>query len=116
MLIFVRLFHQIVIRSEDRVSQRFLWRDGDNQNNPEEYEMVVMTLGAACFPCSARFVIKRNAFEHKLSDPKSAEAIVIYHYVDDFVVSFDNIEEAIRISKEVRSIHEEGGFDLRGFP
>ena len=69
-----------------------------------------------CFPCSARFVIKTNALEYTLSDPKSAEAIVIYHYVDDFVVSFDNIEEAIRISKEVRTIHKEGGFNLRGFP
>ena len=40
------MFHQIVIRSEDRVSQRFLWRDGDNQKDTEEYEMVVMTFGA----------------------------------------------------------------------
>lgn len=109
------MFHQVLVQPSDRISQRFLWRDGNQQKPPDEYEMVVMTFGAACSPCSALYVMKTNARDHADYHPRSIKAICDHHYIDDFVDSFDSVEEAINISKEVRQIHKNGGFELRGF-
>ncbi|XP_065356286.1 uncharacterized protein LOC135950683 [Calliphora vicina] len=109
------MFHQVIIQPSDRISQRFLWRNGDQSKKPNEYEMLVMIFGAACSPCSAIHVMKTNAKEHNDCNPRAIEAILEHHYMDDFVDSFDSIEEAIEISKQVREIHKNGGFELRGF-
>ncbi|XP_065361898.1 uncharacterized protein LOC135955477 [Calliphora vicina] len=109
------MFHQILVQPCDRISQRFLWRDGNTANPPYEYEMVVMTFGAACSPSSALYVMKTNARDHRAFHPRAIEAICDHHYMDDFVDSFDSVEEAVSISKQVREIHKNGGFELRGF-
>ncbi|XP_053947714.1 uncharacterized protein LOC128856436 [Anastrepha ludens] len=109
------MFHQVAIQPVDRCAQRFLWRDGENTKPPEEYEMRVMIFGAACSPCSAQYVMRLNAKEHHESHPRAIKAIFDHHYIDDFVDSFDGIEEAVDISKQVRDIHSDGGFELRGF-
>ncbi|XP_075164705.1 uncharacterized protein LOC142237217 [Haematobia irritans] len=109
------MFHQIMIQPDDRISQRFLWRFGKTDSEPKEFEMLVMIFGAACSPCSAIHVMKTNAKEHNELLPRAVEAICEHHYMDDFVDSFDSIEEAISISKYVREIQSNGGFELRGF-
>ncbi|XP_055915434.1 uncharacterized protein LOC129948452 [Eupeodes corollae] len=110
------MFHQVLIQSEDRNSQRFLWRFGNSEINPPDvYEMRVMTFGAACSPCSAQYVKSMNALEHLDTHPRAVKSILQHHYVDDFVDSFDSIDEAITISKQVREIHQHAGFELRSF-
>lgn len=44
------MFHQVLVQSCDRISQRFLWGDGNSQRRPDEYEMVVMTFGQPVRP------------------------------------------------------------------
>ncbi|XP_073819921.1 uncharacterized protein [Musca autumnalis] len=109
------MFHQVKIQPSDRISQRFLWRDGNQNKPPDDYEMQVMIFGAACSPCSAIFVMNENAKDHSGYNPRAIEAICQHHYVDDFVDSFDSVDEAINISKQVKEIHSNGGFDLRNF-
>lgn len=110
------MFHQVLIRPEDRDSQRFLWRFGDSELNPPHvFEMRVMTFGAACSPCAAQHVKSTNALEHREAKPRAVKSILEHHYVDDFVDSFESIDEAITIAKEVRDIHKCAGFELRSF-
>ncbi|XP_036335546.1 uncharacterized protein LOC118745966 [Rhagoletis pomonella] len=109
------MFHQIRIREEDRCAQRFLWRDGDNSREPDVLEMKVMTFGAACSPCAAQYVKTLNALEYQTQAPRAVQAILERHYVDDFVDSFDNEEEATEVAQKVRAIHKQAGFDLRNF-
>ncbi|XP_058986462.1 uncharacterized protein LOC101901826 [Musca domestica] len=71
----------------------------------DEYEMQVMTFGATCSPCSARFVLKMNALQNDQCNPRSIKAIIKHHYIDDYVDSFDSIEQAIQISLDIRRIH-----------
>ncbi|XP_054091903.1 uncharacterized protein LOC105220591 [Zeugodacus cucurbitae] len=112
------MFHQVLIREDDRCAQRFLWRGGDATQPLDVYEMCVMTFGAACSPCAANYVKKVNALEHQDehgTNSRAVKAILDHHYVDDFVDSFSSEEEAISVSKQVRAIHMNAGFELRNF-
>ncbi|XP_017462699.1 PREDICTED: uncharacterized protein LOC108356076, partial [Rhagoletis zephyria] len=77
--------------------------------------MTAMMFGAACSPCSAHYVKVKNAMEHSNHDPRAIQAITDYHYVDDYVDSFRSASRAMEISKQVRDIHKDAGFQLRKF-
>lgn len=108
------MFHQVVVQASDRSAQRFLWRT-DPKMTPDIYQMQVMTFGATCSPTSAQFVKNLNASQHENEFPAAAEAIRSLHYVDDYVASFDTVNEAIQVTKDVIEVHRRGGFTLRGF-
>ncbi|XP_039488815.1 uncharacterized protein LOC120450089 [Drosophila santomea] len=105
------MFHLVLIRPEDRCSQLFLWRDGDDDRDPDVYEMDVMTFGAACSPSAAHYVKTVNALKFRDSDPRAVKAITDYHYVDDYVDSFATESEAISVSTRVKEIHAYAGFE-----
>ncbi|XP_062702635.1 uncharacterized protein LOC134285592 [Aedes albopictus] len=108
------MFHQILIRPEDRQAQRFLWRD--NPEDPvREYVMDVATFGSTCSPCSAQYVKNKNAEEWKQVYPEAATAIVESTYVDDYANSSDTVEEAVRVALEVKKIHASAGFEIRNW-
>ncbi|XP_062538672.1 uncharacterized protein LOC134206944 [Armigeres subalbatus] len=108
------MFHQIRIREKDRHSLRFLWR-----NNPIDmpgiYVMNVAIFGATCSPASAQFVKNKNAKQFDDQYPRAVEGIVNNHYVDDSLESYSSVAEAIRVSEEMRMIHQNGGFELRNW-
>ncbi|XP_044572122.1 uncharacterized protein LOC123257370 [Drosophila ananassae] len=109
------MFHQVLMQPQDTGSQRFLWRNGDDQREPDVYEMQVMTFGAACSPCSADYVKTVNASQYSSTNPRAALAIKEYHYVDDYVDSFTSEEEYIAVSTRVREIHADAGFHFCRF-
>lgn len=41
--------------------------------------------------------------------------LIKYHYVDDYLDSFDTVQEAIEVVKQVKMVHSQGGFNLRNF-
>ncbi|XP_062713763.1 uncharacterized protein LOC115256765 [Aedes albopictus] len=108
------MFHQILIRPEDRQAQRFLWRDSSREPM-QEYVMDVATFGSTCSPCSAQYVKNRNAEEWKQVYPDAAAAIVENTYVDDYANSSDSVEEAARIALEVKEVHASAGFEIRNW-
>lgn len=109
------MFHQVRMRTEDQVAQKFLWRSGDSTVEPNVYAMTVMTFGATCSPAAAQHVKNLNAEEFAADYPEAATAIRDLHYVDDYVASFSSAEDASRITADVVEVHRRGGFELRGF-
>ncbi|XP_062707837.1 uncharacterized protein LOC134288109 [Aedes albopictus] len=109
-----QMFHQPIIRQEDRQVQRFLYRT-DVQSSPTVYVLDVATFGATCSPCSAQYAKNLNASEYRTSLPEAAEAVIKNTYVDDYLDSRDTIEEAVKLSLEVRMINSKAGFDLRNW-
>lgn len=108
-----QMFHQNAIRKSDQDSQRFLWRS--KQGDIETYVMQVMTFGATCSPSSAHFIKNLNAERFSVQYPRAVDAIKNHHYVDDLLDSVDTESEAIQLAKEVRFIHEQGGFEIRNW-
>lgn len=109
-----QMFHQVKIRRQDQDSQLCLWRD-----NPREpvkiFRMTRMIFGASCSPCTAQFVKNYHAERYKDQFPRAVEAIQRNHYVDDFIDSFSSAEECLNVTKQVKDIHREAGFNLRNF-
>ncbi|KAH8351122.1 hypothetical protein KR084_005173, partial [Drosophila pseudotakahashii] len=109
------MFHQIMVREEDQGAQQFLWRYGDNSREPDRYVMRVMTFGASCSPAAANYVRDRNAKQFLDEHPKAVRAILRNTFVDDWLQSCESEEEMVRLAQEVRHIHKEGGFEMRGW-
>lgn len=109
-----QMFHQIRVREEDRISQRFLWRNSPNEDL-QIMEMMVMTFGASCSPCCAQFIKNKNAEEFRSEFSEAADAIIFNHYVDDYLDSSSDESKAIQLAKDVRMIHQKGGFELRNW-
>ncbi|GBP02979.1 hypothetical protein EVAR_69128_1 [Eumeta japonica] len=51
----------------------------------------------------------------KKNFPRAVEAIQNHHYVDDFIDSVDNHQEAIQLAKQVKFIHAAAGFHIRNW-
>ncbi|XP_055622225.1 uncharacterized protein LOC129765813 [Toxorhynchites rutilus septentrionalis] len=110
----MEMFHQFKIRHPDCQSQRFLSRKRPT-DPPQVYVMDVGTFGSTCSPASAQYIINLNAKESAEEYPRAAAAIIDRHYVDDYLDSFETIQEAIDVVNEVKLVHSKGGFTLRRF-
>lgn len=109
------MFFQVQMKKQDQRSQMILWDDGNPGNDPEVYAVAVMTFGAACSPSCAHYVKNQNAERFEKQHPRAVECIKYEHYVDDMLASVETEEEAIKLATEVRSIHSQGGFEIRNW-
>ena len=106
------MLHQVKIRKQDRGSQRFLWRDKET-GRLITCQMEVMIFGAISSPYITQELKTRNAEEYKERFPKACRAIVERHYMDDYLDSVENTEDAIHIAEEVAYVHRKEGFEIR---
>lgn len=111
----LEMFHQIRVRLVDQHAQRFLWRNGNKDLEPEVYVMLVMTFGATCSPSLAQYVKNLNAKDFIEKFPRAVFAITDNHHVDDLLDSVDTTEEAVQLINDVRHIHSQAGFTIRNF-
>lgn len=105
------MFHRVQVAKEDRQYQRFLWRD-DPRDEIQEYEMTVMTFGAASSPTIAQYVKNTNAERFAERLPQAAVAVQKNHYVDDWLQSCSSEEDAATLAKQVQEIQLAAGFHM----
>ena len=77
------MFHQIRIRQQDYPAQRFLWREKEDED-PSTFQLEVMMFGSVCSPFCAQYAKNANATEYEKEFPEAANAIINYHYMDDW--------------------------------
>jgi glycerol-3-phosphate cytidylyltransferase-like family protein len=108
-----QMFLQVGLRSQDRPYHRFLWRNFDQQNQPEIYEFQRLPFGNAASPFCAQYVLQTHG--QTLSEEKSkvAETIDNSMYVDDVLDSFETIEEACSLRRDLSEVLSDAGFKLR---
>lgn len=54
-----------------------------------------------------------NAATYKDEFPRAFYSIVYNHYVDDCLDSCDEVQEALELVKQIKNIHQSGGFTIR---
>lgn len=109
------MYHQVMVNEEDKHAQRFLWRNGEANREPDIYVMDVLTFGSRSSPCSAQFVKNLNASEFASEYPKAATSISKNTYVDDLMDGEKSVKEAIQLIQDVKFVHLQGGFEIRNF-
>lgn len=109
------MFLRIKIRPQDQPAQQFLWRGDEREKPPRKYKMTSMIFGAASSPYMAHHVRNHNAHIHAHEYPRALEAITKGHYMDDWVESHEDPEEAWKAVEETRTVHAHAGFTLRGW-
>jgi hypothetical protein len=109
------MFHRVIMRKEDRASQRYLWRGMERKKPPDVYHMEVMIFGATSSPSSAIYVMNRNAEEFEEKFSVAVKEIRENFYVDDFLSSCDTEEEATALLSDVTEINRRGSFKLCKF-
>lgn len=107
------MFLRIRMNENDQQCQRIFWCSQDGTIG--EYIVTVMTFGAKCSPSCAQFVVKENATRFQSEFPEAVEVIEKGHYVDDMLASVDTEEDAIKLARDVRHIHQQGGFMMRNW-
>ena len=101
-----KMYHQVLVPEEDQDSLRFLWRN--KLSEPiTEYRMQVHLFGKIDSPCCANWALRSSvtqvdgvaevqAFKDLSEENKNrvTEAVTEEFYMDDFLSSFDETEDA----------------------
>ena len=58
------------------------------------------------------FALQKSASDHHAEDPEAATIVVYKFYMDDYPDSFQNSDEALKLSRDLVSLLELGGFQL----
>ena len=108
------MFHQVRVRPSDCDALRFLWwPDGNLDQPPEEFQMMVHLFGGASSPSCASFALRKTAEDNKAEfDPIAVGTVRRNFYVDDCLKSIDSDEKAIRLANQLRELLARGGFRL----
>uniref|UniRef100_A0A8D8SE53 Integrase catalytic domain-containing protein n=1 Tax=Cacopsylla melanoneura TaxID=428564 RepID=A0A8D8SE53_9HEMI len=105
------MFLQVVIQEPDRKYQRFLWRDSTSQ--PIQcYEMERLVFGARPSPFLAQRVLLQLASDEGIRYPEAAMELSQNFYMDDYLSSYLDKEEAVSTVTKLVSLLQEGGFEL----
>lgn len=107
-----KMYLQILVSEKDRDLQRILWRN-DDQEPMKDYRLTRVTFGTACAPFLAVRTLHQVAEDEGQNYPEATEIIKRDFYMDDMMSGKDNVDDAIRVAKEIDSILEKGGFKLK---
>ncbi|KAL7293527.1 hypothetical protein TKK_0012970 [Trichogramma kaykai] len=105
------MFLKIKILEEDHDAQRFFWGE-DESGCRQEYVITSMLFGAKSSPCAALYIKNKNALEFNSIFPETAKSIIENSYMDDFLESFDSIEDAKNRIRQVIEINRAANWEM----
>ena len=83
------MYLRIELAPEDRPYHRFLWRDLDQDRDPEIYDFQSVVFGVNTSPFVAQLVTQHNARRHASAFPRAAETVMHSTCMDDSMDSVD---------------------------
>ncbi|XP_017467738.1 PREDICTED: uncharacterized protein LOC108360089 [Rhagoletis zephyria] len=113
-----KMFRQVLVAPEDRDLQRILWREAPAEDI-RVYRLKTVAYGMACSPYNAVRSLNQYAIDNykRVSDHNQAitarNTILSSFYVNDFLTSCADTQEAITLANAVDTILSSGCFKLR---
>ena len=105
------MFMQVGVRAQDRRYLGFLWTNNEFEE-PEVYEYQRHIFGAKDSPTCAIYALQQTAQDHKTEFPAASEAVFEDFYMDDFIKSVNDVEEALTMQRNMRQLLLKGSFNL----
>lgn len=109
------MFLKIKIIKQDQDAQRFLWRGKDRNIEPKECIMTSMFFGSKSSPCTALYIKNENAKTFSDRYPKAVKRVLNSFYMDDYLDSFETIQEAISIVNQVKEINSYATWEMHSW-
>ena len=109
------MFYQVKVPPAERDSLRFLWwPDGNLQAAPKIYRMCVHLFGGSWSPSVCSYALRQTALDTHEDDSRSEarKAILNNFYVDDCLVSVEDVNTATKLAADLMTLLKEGGFRL----
>ncbi|KAJ8051026.1 hypothetical protein HOLleu_04443 [Holothuria leucospilota] len=107
------MYLQIQLAPPDRAYHRFLWRNLDQTQPPQEYEFTRVVFGVNASPFLAQFVAQQNAESHKSDFPMAAETVYKSTYMDDSMTSVPNKEIGGELYRQLSALWGLAGMHAR---
>ena len=108
-----QMYHQLLLKPEDRPLHRFLWQNLEIHNRPQAYEFSRFVFGGCYCPFRAQFTWQTHTENNKTKYPLAAEAVQCNCYMDDLMPSLPNIEIAKETRRQLTELSAQAGFHIR---
>ena len=97
------MFYQVMIPESQRRYVKFLWwRDGNFNNDFEEYEMCAHLFGGTSSPSCANYALRKAATDgEEKYGREAAETLRRNFYVDDMLKSIEKVSPTIQLFDDV---------------
>ena len=108
------MFYLVCVLEKDLDTLRFLWwPNGDTTKQPKSFSMQVHLFGATSSPSCAAHALKRSADDNAhFFEQEVVSTVKRNFYVDDYLKSVPQENDAIKLALDLLSLIEMGGFRL----
>lgn len=106
-----QMYRQVLVIDEHRKFQRILWRF-DSNHPMSVFELNTVTFGVKSSPYLSLRVIQQLCNDELQSFPMLANNVLRDMYMDDYLCSFHNTQEAISTHFQLREFFQRGGFKI----
>ena len=105
------MFLQVQVSTEDAKCLRFIWRENQS-DDISTYEYTRHIFGAKDSPTCANYALQRTATDNEEEFPVALTLVERNFYMDDFLYSAENIQEAKSVKHNLISLLQKGDFKL----
>ena len=107
-----KMFHQVLVREQDREALRFVWRTNKKEQF-RDMRMDIHPFGKVDSPCCCLWALKKTATDSITNIiARAKETITEKFCMDDYLDSFNTQSEAMEISQQVMAALKQGRFRL----
>eukprot|EP00794_Sanderia_malayensis_P010465 gene10465-11562_t len=107
------MYLRFLIPEADRPYHRFLWRNHEQERDPDEYEFNRVVFRVTSSPFQAQFAIQKHAQLHSLEFPMAAKTALKSTYMEDSMDSVPEVEDGIELYNQLTGLWEKAGMRAR---